>query len=70
MGKHPQLGARQPGGVHDAGMDQFVEDEDVVLAGQRGNGAQRGGVARGERQRGFGRLERSERRLQLMKNAQ
>ena len=58
--------AREFGGVHDAGMNEFIEDEDVVLAHQRGNGAERRGVTGRKGQRGFGAFEGGERFLQFV----
>ena len=57
----------KPRGVHDAGVNQFVNDDDVVLADQGANGAEGGGVAGGKGQRGFGAFEAGERFLQFMK---
>lgn len=67
MGKDADFRAGQPRGVHDAGVNELVENENVALADQRGDGAQRGGIARGESQRGFRALERGQRLLQLVK---
>ena len=30
VGEDPDLRAAEPGGVHDAGVDEFVQDDDVV----------------------------------------
>jgi hypothetical protein len=54
VGKNADFGADKPRGVHDAGMNEFVENDDVVLAEQRANGADRRRVTGGKSQRGFG----------------
>ncbi len=60
MGKDAQFRAGKAGGIHDAGVDEFVEDDDVVLAGERADGADGGGVAGGKGERGLGLLEGGE----------
>ncbi len=57
MVKHAQFRAAETGGVHDAGVDQFVQDDEVVLAKQGADGAEGRGVASGETERGFGAFE-------------
>ena len=47
-------------------MNEFVENDDVVFAEQRGDGADGGGVAGGKSQRGFRLLEGGERFLQFV----
>ena len=47
-------------------MDELVEDHDVVLPDKRTDGAERGGVATGEGERGLRALEGGERLLQLV----
>ena len=67
VGEHAEFRAAEPRGVHDAGVDQFVEHDDVILAEQRADGADGRGVAGGETQRGFGVFEGGERFLQFVK---
>ena len=59
--EHAELCAGEAGGIHDAGMDQLIEDDDVVRADQRADGAESCGVAGGEAERGGGAFERGER---------
>jgi len=68
--KTRSLRAGQLRGVHNAGVNQLINDDDVILAEQRGDGAQRRGVAGGKSQRGFGRFESGERFLQFVKRRQ
>ena len=70
MGEDTQLRAGQLRGVHNAGVNQLINDDDVILAEQRGDGAERRGVAGGKSQRGFGRFESGERFLQFVKRRQ
>ena len=63
-------GAAQAGGVHEAGMHEFVEHDGVVLAEQRADGAERGGVARGKGQGGFGAFEGGEGGFEFVVGAQ
>ena len=49
--------ASEPRGIDDAGVNELVHDEDVVLAQQRGNGPQRRGVPGRKRQRRLGAFE-------------
>ena len=51
--KDAEFRAAQTRGIHDAGVNQFINNDDVVLAEQRGDGAERGGVAGGKCQRGL-----------------
>ena len=67
VGEDAEFRAGKSGGVHDAGVNQLVEDDDVVLAEQRGDGAEGGGVAGGKSQRGFGVLEGGECFFQFVK---
>ena len=48
-------------------MNEFVEDDDVVFARQRGDGAERGGVAGGKSERGLGFFEGGERGFEIVK---
>ena len=57
MGKDAQLCAAQARGVHDAGVNELVEDDDVIFAQQGADGSDGGGIAGGETQRGFGAFE-------------
>ena len=59
--------AGKAGGVHDAGVNQLVENDDVVLANERGDGAERGGVAGGECERSLCSFEVGERFFKFMK---
>ena len=52
------LGARQPAAVDDRGVVELVGEDDVAAAGERGDDAGVGQVARAEQQRGLGALER------------
>ncbi len=65
--KNPELRAGQLRGVHDAGVDKLVEDDDIAFAQQRANGSEGGRVAGGKSQCGFGALEIGQRFLQFMK---
>ena len=67
VGKHAQFRAAQFCGVHDAGMNELVENDDVVFAEQRANRADGGGIAGGKRERGFGFFEVGERFFKFMK---
>ena len=58
------------GRIHDAGVDKLVEDDDVILVEQRGNGAHCGGVAGGKGQRCSGFLEVGEGFLQFVKGGE
>ncbi len=53
-----------------AHFDELVEDDDVVLADERGDRAKGGGIAGRKSERGFGGLELSEGRLQFMMGCQ
>src|SRR5258708_4489629 len=70
MVEDAELGAGQSGAVHDAGMHQLVENQDVVFAEQGGEGANGGGVTGGEGQRGSGAFESGECFLEFMKRRQ
>ena len=52
MGKHAKLSAGEASPVDDAGMDKFVDDDDVIRADEGRDGAQGGGIARGEAEGG------------------
>ena len=66
MPKQAELGAGKPRGVNDRGVDELVKDDDVVLADERGDGAEGGGIAGGKGEGGFSGLELGEGRLQLV----
>ena len=34
MGKNPEFGATEPGGIHDAGVNEFINDHNVIPAEQ------------------------------------
>ena len=70
MGEDAELGAGEAGGIHDAGMDQLVQDDDVVLAQQGADGAEGSGVAGGEAEGGLGALEGGERFVQFVMGRQ
>ena len=57
MGEDPKFRAAKPGGIHDAGMDQLIQDDDIVRAEQRADGAGGSRVAGGEAERGGGPFE-------------
>ena len=56
MIKNAELCVREPRPVHDARMHQLVQDDDVVLARERRDGADGGGVTAAEGQGGRGAL--------------
>ena len=60
-----QLGAAEPGGIHDAGMHQFIQDDDVILVQQCADRADGRGVAGGKAERGLGAFEGGERFFQF-----
>src|ERR1035437_3731310 len=68
--KDAQFCAGKFGGVHDAGMNQFINDDNVVLADERSDGAERGGVAGGKSQCGLGFFEGSEDFFQFVKGCE
>ncbi len=70
MRKNTELCPGQLRGIHDAGVNKLVKDDDVVLAEQRANGSDGGRVAGGKGQRGFGAFEIGQRFLQFMKGRQ
>src|SRR5690348_5521309 len=41
MGKNPDFSTAEPGGIHNAGVNQFVQDDDVMLAEQGADSSQR-----------------------------
>src|SRR5213593_109659 len=65
-----EFGAGKPRSVDDRGMDELVQNEDVVLADERGDRAEGRGIAGRKSERGFGGLEFSEGRLQFMMGRQ
>ena len=56
----------EPRGVHEAGVNKLVEDDDVVVAEQGADRAGGGGIAGGKTERRFDSLESSERLLQFV----
>jgi hypothetical protein len=58
--------AAQAGGVHNAGVDELIQDDEVVLAEQGADGADGRRVAGGEAEGRFGALERRERLIQFV----
>jgi hypothetical protein len=57
-------------GIHDAGMDQFVHNHDVIPAEQRGDGSQHSRIAGGKGKRRLGSLERGERFFEFVMGSQ
>jgi hypothetical protein len=57
----------QAGGVHDGGVNEFVQNDNVVPGEQGAQGSGGGGIAGGEGEGGFGLLKFREGSLQLMK---
>ncbi len=57
VGEDTNFCAAEPGGVHNAGVNKLVEDDDVIFAQQGADGSGGGGIAGGETQRGFGAFE-------------
>ena len=70
VGKDADFCAAEPGGVHDAGVNQFIENDDVILAEQRADGSDGCGIAGRKTQRGFGAFEAGERFLQFVMRRQ
>ena len=70
VGEDAQFGAGKPRGIHDAGVNQFINDDDVILAEQGADGADGRGIAGGKYQRGFGAFECGQRFFQFMKRRQ
>ncbi len=66
VGKNAKFGAGKSGGIDDAGMHQFVEDDDIVRPHQGANGSQRRGIAGGKNQGGRGVLKAGEGGFQFM----
>ena len=66
MSEEAEFGAGKPRGIDNRCMDQLIEDEDVFLADQRGDRTERGGVAGRKGKRGFGGIELSQGRLELV----
>ena len=66
VGEDADFCAAEPGGVHDAGVNEFVQNNHVILAEQRADGSDGGGIAGGETQRGFGAFEICERFFQFV----
>src|ERR1051326_7827783 len=53
-------------GIDDAGVDEFVSNDDVLLVEQGANGAEGSGVAGGKTERGFDALEGGQGFLQFV----
>ena len=66
MGVSVLVVAGEAGGIHDAGVDEFIHDDNIVFSNQGADGANGGGVAGGEGQRGFGAFEGGEGFVQLV----
>jgi len=66
VGEDAQFGATQAGGVHDAGVNQLINDDRVILAKQGADGADGGRVAAGKAQRRLSSLEGGKNLLQIM----
>ena len=63
--KHAHRRAAQSRGIDERGVTKLVEDNGIILAHQRRNGAERDGVAAGETQRGLRAFEARDFILQL-----
>ena len=61
MREDAELRAAETSAIDDAGVDELIDDDDVVLVEQGRDGAEGGGVAAGETQRSFGGFECGER---------
>ena len=68
--KDTKFRAGKFGGVHNASVNQLVENDDVTLADQCGDGAERCGIAGGKSQRGFRFFEGSERFFQFVERSE
>src|SRR5437764_2065085 len=66
MSKDAYFRAAQSRSVYDAGMNQPIEDDDIVLADQRADRSDGGSVTAREHQRRLGFFESRERFLQFM----
>ena len=66
MRENAEFCAAQFCGIDNRGVNQFVDDDDVVFVGERANRSERGGVTGGKNQRGFGLFELSERLLEFV----
>lgn len=51
VAKDAEVRTGEAGGIHDASMDAFINDDDIVPAEEGGNGAKSGGIAAGEGER-------------------
>ena len=68
MGEHTEFRAGMAGSIHDGGVDEFIENDDIVIARHGANRAEGGGIASGEGQRGFSAFECCEGLIKLMIN--
>ena len=66
MSENAEFRSTEAGGVDNTGVGEFVQDQDVVLAGEGANGAQGGSVAGGEGERGGSALEGGEKLLEFV----
>jgi len=55
----------QPRAIHEAGVAELIEDDDVLRSDERGNCPERGGIAGGETERGLRALEARKRGFEL-----
>ena len=67
MVEDAQFRARKPGGIHDTGVNELVEDDDVIFAGECCDSSDGSGVAGGKNQCCLGFLEGGERFFQFVK---
>ncbi len=58
--------AAQPGSIHNGGVDQFINDDDVILAHERADGPDGGGVTGRVRQGGLRAFEVGQRFIQFV----
>src|SRR5258705_7391962 len=61
-----ELGAAETRGIHDAGMDQFINDDDILLAQECTDRSHSGGISAGETYRGCCAFECGESFIQLL----
>ena len=54
MGENTKGGSGESGSVDEAGVGELVENDGVAFSDEGGDGAERGGVAVGESEGGFG----------------
>ena len=70
MGEDAHFCAAKPRSIHNAGVNEFVENNDVVFAEQCADGSKRRGIAGRESERGFGVFEGGKRFLKFVMRRQ